>query len=330
MRPALPRVLTASAVLLVPLLALPLPAHSADRPRWDPTPVQRLVDEAAQDGVRLSVGVQSLDGATLTDGPVVVGSREPYSSASLIKLALVATVLRQADRGVLALDQPMTVHSGDLVPGSGVLGGYGMPYDTTLAELARLTITVSDNSAANLLAETVGLDEVDDLAADLGLGTTHMGRLFFSSGPDGESNVLDTDDTVDLLRAVNDELLEPHSRTLLLGWMRAQEVDTKFAVALDGVALAHKTGDTSRVSHDAGYLLEPGRHTVLVVLSEYDGPGSAQAVADPYVERAAELVHEQVMAAPRAPAARRVAVQPVPTTTPTPTTAVTRHPLGAR
>ncbi|WP_298991308.1 serine hydrolase [uncultured Pseudokineococcus sp.] len=278
--------------------------------RLDVAPLQAIVDEAAEDDVRLSVGVQSLGGATLTDGPVVVGSTEPYSSASLIKVALVVAALRAVDEGDLALDQVVEVTNRDDVPGTGVIAGYSSPYPATVAELAELSITVSDNTASNVLAETVGLDAVERLVADLDLEPTRMGRLFFSDGPVGESNDLDTASTVELLRAVHEgEVLSAASRDLLLGWMRDQQLDTKFAPVLEGVPLASKTGDTSQVSHDGAYLLEEGRETVLVVLSETEDGRSPTAAADPYLADVAEEVAAQVAAAPPAPAATAAAVE---------------------
>ncbi|MEJ5868571.1 serine hydrolase [Pseudokineococcus sp. 5B2Z-1] len=292
--------------------ATPSPSPPVGAGRLDVAPLQALVDEAAEDDVRLSVGVQSLGGATLTEGPVVVGSREPYSSASLIKVALVVAALRAVDEGSLQLDQVVEVTNSDDVPGSGVIAGYSSPYPATVAELAELAVTVSDNTASNVLAETVGLDAVDRLVDDLDLEPTHMGRLFFSDGPAGESNDLDTASTVELLRAVHEgEVLSAASRDLLLGWMRDQQLDTKFAPVLEGVPLASKTGDTSRVSHDGAYLLEEGRETVLVVLSETEDGRSPTAAADPYLAEVAEEVAAQVAAAPPAPA-------PAPTATAAP------------
>jgi len=278
------------------------PTSPATAGRLDVAPLQALVDEAAADDVRLSIGVQSLDGATLTGGPVVVGSAEPYSSASLVKLALVTAALRAVDRGDVALDQVVTVTNSDDVGGTGVLAGYSSPYDATVAELCELAITVSDNTASNVLAETVGLAEVDRLVDDLGLQPTHMGRLFFSSGPEDKSNDLDTASTLELLRAVEEgEALSPAPRDLLVGWMRDQQLDTKVAPHLPGVPVASKTGDTSEVSHVGAYLLAEGRETALVVLSETEDGRSPTAAADPYIAEVAELVGAQVAAAPPAP-----------------------------
>lgn len=335
--PALPAALAAAAVV-APLLLGPVgPAAASTTAPTDgptstatsapaPTPVpgagrldvaalQEVVDEAADDDVRLSVGVQSLGGATLTDGPVVLGSTESYSSASLIKVALVVAVLRAVDRGDLALDDTVEVTNSDDVPGTGVLAGYSSPYEATIGELCGLAITVSDNTASNVLAEEVGLEEVDRLVEDLGLEPTHMGRLFFSDGPKDESNDLDAASTLELLRAVHDDdVLAPASRGRLLGWMRQQELDTKIAEEVeDDVQTATKTGDTSRVSHAGGYLLDPGRETALVVLTETEDGRSPTAAADPYIQDVAALVAEQVLAAPEAP---EPTTAPAPTTTP--------------
>ncbi len=302
------------AVQAVPVVAAPPASSASSEPappatasatdRLDLAPLEALVDEAAADGVRLSVGVQSLGAATLTDEPVVVGSTERYFAASLVKLALVTTVLRQVDRGELSLDQVETVTGSDAAPGAGVLADQPLPHDATVAELGELAITVSDNTASNVLAELVGLDAVEVLVQDLGLEPTHMGRLFFSSGPRSESNGLDTASTVELMRALYEgEVLSPASRDLLLGWMRDQQMDAKLAPALPGVPVASKTGDTDSVSHAGAYLLEPGRETVLVVLSEVDDGRLASEQADPYLAEAARLVHRQVAAAPLAPSA---------------------------
>ncbi len=304
MRPPL-TALVVGCALALPLTLQAAPADAVSTAgRLDLAPLQALVDEAESDDVRLSIGVRSVDGAALTGGPVVVGSTETYSSASLIKLALVTTVLRQVDRGELSLDQVETVTSSDHVSGTGELARYPTPYDATVAELAELAIRVSDNTASNVLAELVGLGAVDALVEDLDLGPMHMGRLFFSSGPRSESNTLDTASTVELMRAVyEDDVLSPASRDLLLGWMPDQQSDTKLAPALPGVPLASKSGDTSSVSHAGAYLLEPGRETVLVVLSETEDGRLPTDAANPYLAEAARLVHRQVAAAPLAPGA---------------------------
>src|SRR5215469_6043251 len=124
------------------------------------------------DGV---MGVAILD---LTDGhKYLLHANDVFPQASSIKVCILAELFRQAQQGKLKLSDPYTVNASDLVAGSTIMGGL-TPGVTklTLRDLATMMIGVSDNSAANVLIDRVGMENVNALLDSLGLSHTRLRR----------------------------------------------------------------------------------------------------------------------------------------------------------
>ncbi len=248
-----------------------------------------LLKEAKARGVRVSIAMTDLSGKGVQRS-LQLGSTAPYNPASVIKLALIAALMRQADRGVITLDAPMTVSPYMVVGGSGITQDEAMPFNTTVSELARRTIVYSDNTATNVLFYYVGIPTVQELLDDLGLKVMKFNRQMFP-GPliNEPPNVTDAADTIALLNAIyTGDFLSPKSRGQILTWMKGQQVDSKFGSVLKGKPIAHKTGETDNVTHDAGYFLIPSHEVSIAVLAEvttttdYD---TAQRIGNPIVQK---------------------------------------------
>lgn len=289
MKHAIVGVLAALLTTSPPLAAATGNAH-LDRIVAATTP---LVDAASTQGIRVSIGLAD---ATTPDGAqVIVGSADSYNPASTIKLALLATVMRQADRGLLNLDAPISISPYMVVGGAGDLQKQTMPFHTTVRDVARRMVVLSDNTATNVLLYQVGLPTVQALLDDLGLQTMKFNRQMFPGDKITEpANVIDAADLVALLRAIySGGLLSDASRKQVLDWMLTQEVDTKFGALPDTSRIAHKTGETGIVTHDAGYFLVPGRETIVVVMTEVtasSGYEETMKIGNPVVQEIAKTI----------------------------------------
>jgi beta-lactamase class A len=93
--------------------------------------------------------------------------------ASVGKLLLLATLARGFEQGGLDPEEPLVLHDEDYCAGSGLLLKLS-PRRWTLADLARLTAAVSDNTATNALLRRIGLDQVAEEAKRLGLKHTRI------------------------------------------------------------------------------------------------------------------------------------------------------------
>lgn len=229
-----------------------------------------LEDLVARSGVRVGIAVKDL-GGTFGGEEVGVGEDMVFKSASLIKVLILAELLRQVDEGQISLDEP--------------LGG------STVGRLAKSMIVVSDNAAANLLMDRVGVDEINALAKDLGLKDTHLGRhmLDFEAKTRGENNLTSASDMVTLFSAIwKGEFLSSDSRKLALSILRWQRLNEKIPAALPpGTFIAHKTGELPSIEHDAGIVILPDGAFAIAVLTEGD---NASGIAT--IRRAASLTYE--------------------------------------
>ncbi|MCQ6562617.1 serine hydrolase [Paenibacillus mendelii] len=261
--------------------------------------VQPIIDNAKQNGIRVSVGLEDVSGA-YGDDSLLLGSSESYMPASTIKVALISALLQQVDKGVLTLDKLVTVEKSDVVGGTGSLQKETFPQEVSIARLARLTITQSDNTATNVLIDEVGLDNVQALMDQLGLEVMHLGRKMFASAPTPEQdNYINAADLAALLDQIySGQFLSNTSRNQLITWMSAQEVNTKFGAALPDAPIAHKTGENANVTHDAGFFLVPGHEIAISVMTEVTTTkdfDEAQKIGNPIVQDIAKAVYHALV-----------------------------------
>ncbi|MES3033463.1 MAG: serine hydrolase [Gemmatimonadota bacterium] len=215
---------------------------------------------------------------------IAINADSLVHAASTMKVPVMIALAQAADRGVLRLDDPvpLTNRFASIVDGS--------PYTLDRADdsddavyarvgervpirwLATRMITHSSNLATNTLLTVVRADSVTALTRTL--GTTRMlVRRGVEDTPAfnaGLNNVTTANDLAALLVAIaTDRAASQQS----CGWMRdvlfAQVFNTAIPAGLpQGTRVAHKTGDITRVEHDAA-LVYPARGApyVLVVLT---------------------------------------------------------------
>ena len=160
-------------VALKAIVAAAVAAHSRSSAQA-PDVAERLAAIESRAGGRL--GVHLLD----TRSGAATGYRddERFAMCSTFKLPLAAIILREADRGSLALDDRISFTKDDLVPYAPVVErnldrGY-----MTVAELAAAAQETSDNVAANLLLELIdGPAGFTKRIRELGDDVTRLDRI---------------------------------------------------------------------------------------------------------------------------------------------------------
>lgn len=104
---------------------------------------------------------------------VAAGADEPVVIASVFKVLLVLEFARQAAAGQLDPRERVRVTAADRLGGWGT-AGCADDVELSLRDLAFFAMSVSDNAAADLLLDRVGLDTVRLLAKELGLDRTRI------------------------------------------------------------------------------------------------------------------------------------------------------------
>lgn len=106
---------------------------------------------------------------------------EPVRTASTIKLPIMIETFSEAAEGKLAMSEAIKIDPAEKVSGSGIL--QDLSVDTLpLHDLIMLMITLSDNTATNLVLNRIGGNAVNARMAALGLKETRAMRKILGDG----------------------------------------------------------------------------------------------------------------------------------------------------
>jgi len=130
---------------------------------WVATLKSELATLDAQHRARLGVYVRDLD----TGASASYRAEQRWYLASMVKVPVAITVLRDIERGVYSLETAVTLRASDIVDGAGttVLAPVGTPL--TVRSLLEQMIIHSDNTATDMLIGLVGLPAVNALVRSL-------------------------------------------------------------------------------------------------------------------------------------------------------------------
>ena len=119
-----------------------------------------------------------------TGETIAINADQPFPTASVIKLAVLADAFQQIANGKLSLDARVRLTESDKVGigDSGTLNELHDGTELTVADLLHLMIVVSDNTATNMVVERVGTASVNALMERYGLKQTKIFRPTFRDG----------------------------------------------------------------------------------------------------------------------------------------------------
>jgi beta-lactamase class A len=115
-----------------------------------------------------------------THESVSIASDTPVQTASVIKLAILYEALEQIRAGKVHFEDRITLKPADQVPGSGVLLLFDAPLPLTFKDVLTLMVMMSDNSAANLAMDHLGIANIDDRMVKLGFNETYLYKKVFT------------------------------------------------------------------------------------------------------------------------------------------------------
>jgi len=216
---------------------------------------------------------------------------EPFPTASVIKLPLLVTLYEDAIAGRIDLRERVTYRDETKVAGSGVLQYLDDGLSPTLRDLSILMMSVSDNTATDLLFERVGKDRVDATMDRLGFpsirapfdiremlmelvdldhskpgGYDELRRLLrLSSGSGGRSMIpelADRSTPADMCRLLerieSRAILDADACGAIVELMKRIQSGARIPGLLPkDTVVAHKTGSYRRLRNDVGIVYAP-------------------------------------------------------------------------
>jgi len=131
---------------------------------------QQLREIAAVHHGRVALFAQNLKtGQTASLSPDL-----PVKTASTIKMAILLDAAEQVRAGTAKLDERLVLTHANQVGGSGVLGELTPPIALTFGDVLTLMVVLSDNTAANMAIDRLGLDRIDSTIRAAGLRDTWL------------------------------------------------------------------------------------------------------------------------------------------------------------
>lgn len=207
---------------------------------------------------RIAVVAQRLhDGAPF----ISRNSSERFASASVIKLLIAVAVTQKLAGDGIGWDKTLTLQKAQIVPASETFEKAQPGTKATFAALLMAMIAQSDNTAANVLADYVGFEQLNYQAAGLGMPQTRMGRHFmdFAARKAGHENYTSAADMARIAQLI---AAEPVRYQRIVGAMMGQEDRLMIPAAVKRqVIVANKTG-----------LLNDARHDVAIVGFDSSSP----------------------------------------------------------
>jgi beta-lactamase class A len=221
-----------------------------------------------------------------------------FHAASVIKVPVMVALFEAIDQGHYALNSRLLVRNRFLSAVDGEpfrvdpvrdADGYVHAYTgrtLRLRELADRMIVRSSNLATNLLIDLLGVDAIRGALGRLGVRGVDICRGVEDDRAfeQGVCNRMTPNGAVALLRAiVGAETISPESSTRMLNILFNQQFAGIIGPGLpdkirQAARVAHKTGDISTASHDAGVVFLPGRPPYLVSIFVENGGDSRERI----------------------------------------------------
>ena len=237
---------------------------------------------------------------------------EKFPTASVIKVPILVEYFYQIADGKIDPGQATVLADSNKWGGSGLLKFFHSPLQLTLADAAMLMITISDNTATNLVIDALGKNHREKFAAvnqriqQLGLKNTRLLNKLMSWATKTDSpesirygiGVSTPEDMVLLLEKMyRGELVDSSASRQMIELLEKQQYNSIIPRFLPwhenpGMRAAHKTGSVTAVRNDVGLVLAPKADFAIAIFcdEQQDRRGSAENLAVLAAAKAARLV----------------------------------------
>jgi beta-lactamase class A len=235
-------------------------------------------------GADVAVVFQSLDGRSSW----LLRADEPFHAASTMKVPVLIELYNEVHQGKLRFEDTLAIRNEFRSLADGSVYVLDPADDSeadlyravgstrTLAQLSELMITVSSNLATNLLIERLGVENIQRGVHALGADGMKVlrGVEDAKAFQQGLNNATTARALARLMEAIaHGEAVDASSSRAMSQILERQTFNDGIPAGLPaGMRVAHKTGEISKIQHDAAIVYAP-RPFVLVILT--------RGIADP-------------------------------------------------
>lgn len=197
---------------------------------------------------------------------------ESYLAASVIKLPLYLHILKETAAGAENMNRKLTVTEADKVPVCGALTLFTGNVKADIRTLCNLMISLSDNTATNVLFDYCGEEKLREAFQKMGLRKSVFNRKMFDreKSAAGIQNYICPKEMAMLLEQLyRKEFVSEEVCREALDILLQQQVDHKLNGKLNCIVpIAHKTGEDDNLSNDVGIVY--GENPFIICFAGHD------------------------------------------------------------
>jgi beta-lactamase class A len=254
----------------------------------------------------IAVAFQDLE----TDGEYFRNADHAFHPASTFKVHVMMEVFREANEGVLSLEDrlPIVNSFGSIADGS--LFSLKVKDDAeqtlyprlgeteTIQELTRLMIVRSSNLATNILIEKVGTKNINGYIQALGIQGVTVRRgvednVAFARGMNNSATARGLTQTMSLI-ARKKVVSQAASEKMIEILLRQEFNESIPALLPNSVKVAHKTGWTNDLFHDTGIVFPDGRRPYILSIMTQGFAEDQETEAHECMAEISRAIYEQL------------------------------------
>jgi beta-lactamase class A len=217
-----------------------------------------------------------------------------FPSASIVKIPIMVSCFYAMRDGTLKYDSAIRLKSADKASGSGILKNMSTGKEISIADLLRLMITKSDNTAANMLIERLGFEYLNKSFKYYGVKNTNLSRKMvdFKARKQGIENYTTAEDIALILEKIyRGKIINQDISKQCIDLLKQQKINDRIPKHLpEDAVIAHKTGLERFVCHDAGIVYTPNGDFIICALIKHSQTTSKSAKE--FIADIAETVYQ--------------------------------------
>lgn len=248
--------------------------------------IRQNVEKQIRETIEKSSALTGFAAIDLTSGETLTFNENMiFPQASAIKIPVLMEVYKQANEGKFALTDLKTIETSGFVGGSGIIQAMADPVSLSIRNLCILMMTLSDNTATNVLIDLVGMKNINATQAGLGQKNTKVQRRMIDAAASGrgDENISTPSEAAKILeilykgRFVNKTVSEDILSILKKG-VRA---GSRMAVPIpEKVPVAYKPGALSGVSTEWAIVYLAERPYAVAFMETYKVAGESSGVME--------------------------------------------------
>ena len=209
----------------------------------------------------------------------------PLIAASVIKIPIMVTAMRDIASGKLVPDAVVRIHPNMKQPSCGALTYMHDGLDVTVMDLITLMIILSDNTATNILIDRLTPEHVNATMESLGIPGINLRRRLFEpelSAQGIQNTVTARGIGLMLERMASGTLLGKRDDDAMLGILLNQRLNGKlpFYLHSEGIRCAHKTGEDDGITHDVGIVYAQRPFVICMLSNDVDVPAFERLIQE--------------------------------------------------